>query len=89
MAIKKKSTKKKTTSLRKVAKKAVPAAKKVVPAAKKAAKKVVPAAKKAAKRARTIGQTMERVGVALERGADIVEEITASGKKASKRKASR
>ena len=82
MAIKKKSTKKKTTSLRKVAKKAVPAA-------KKAAKKVVPAAKKAAKRARTIGQTMERVGVALERGADIVEEITSSRKKTAKRKASR
>ncbi len=82
MAIKKKSAKKKTTSLRKVAKKAVPAA-------KKAAKKVVPAAKKAAKRARTIGQTMERVGAALERGADIVEEIAASRKKAPKRKASR
>ena len=82
MAIKKKSTKKKSSSLRKAAKKAVPAA-------KKAAKKVVPAAKKAAKRARTIGQTMERVGVALEQGADIVEEITASRKKTSKRKASR
>lgn len=75
MAIKKKSTKKKGSSLRK--------------AAKKAAKKVVPAAKKAAKRARTIGQTMERVGVALEQGADIVEEITSSRKKTSQPKTSR
>jgi hypothetical protein len=82
MAIKKKSTKKKSNSLRKAAKKAVPAA-------KKAAKKVVPAAKKAAKRARAIGQTMERVGVALEHGADIVEEITSSRKKTSKRKPAR
>lgn len=82
MAIKKKTTKKKSSSLRRAAKNAVPAA-------KKAAKKVVPATKKAAKRARTIGQTMERVGVALEHGADIVEEITSSRKKASKRKTSR
>ena len=82
MATKKKSTKKKGSSLRKAVKKAVPAA-------KKAAKKVVPAAKKAAKRARTVGQTMERVGAALEQGADIVEEITSSRKKTSKRKASR
>lgn len=82
MATKKKSAKKKTSSLRKAAKKAVPAA-------KKAAKKVVPAAKKAAKRARTIGQTMERVGAALEQGADIVEEIAAPRKKSSKRPASR
>jgi hypothetical protein len=82
MATKKKSTKKKGSSLRKAAKNAVPAA-------KKAAKKVVPAAKKMAKRARTIGQTMERVGVALEQGADVVDQITAPRKKTSKRKASR
>lgn len=82
MATKKKSTKKKSSPLSKAAKKAVPAA-------KKAAKKVVPAAKKAAKRARTIGQTMERVGVALEQGADVVEQITTTRKKTSKRKASR
>jgi 2-methylisocitrate lyase-like PEP mutase family enzyme len=81
MAIKKKSAKRKSNSLR-------TAAKKAVPAAKKAAKKVVPAAKKAAKRARKIGQTMERVGVALEAGADMVEQIT-SRKKVPKRKTTR
>jgi len=79
MATKKKSTRKKSSSLRKAAKKALPAA-------KRAAKNVVPAAKKAAKRARTIGQTMERVGVALETGADIVEQMTSSRNKAPRSK---